>query len=202
MSERLVIQIEVDEQPLANAYFHWGAYTLPALKLTEQIIEEEYKANTNELFKKTLTEQERELLWGVNLLRATGAEILEEDLKIFQDKHPLSFGNFTYAKDRNEGLIALRPESMDKNMQDAIGTVFIDLETRDIKFDVLNYESEEDIECLIDDGDIESVEDLPELSIAWDNLNFDNFDEFIMEIENLDGFYFRDKAGDVYSVKG
>lgn len=203
MGEQLVIQIEKNEQPIANAYYHWSACTTPAIELTKKILKTDYETNSNILFKETKTQEEKDLIWAVNLLRSTGAEILEEDLKELKLEHPFIFGNFLPAKNRNDGLIAVFPSSIEDNMSWALGTVTIDIVTKEIKFDVLNYET--DIDSLIEEELIDDVETLHEIDPSPDYLNFDNFEEFSEEIDRLlqyENGFFKDQYDVIYSIKG
>ena len=70
MGQRLNIEIWDKGQVLANAYYHWSAYTLLALKLIEKII-----TNVD-----NLVECDNDRLKAVWLLQLTGAGLTQDEL--------------------------------------------------------------------------------------------------------------------------
>ena len=144
MGQRLVIHIFNNEEELANAYYHWSAYTDSSIITTLQIT-----AVYDDLKRKI---SDKKLL-AIKLLEATGAGFNENDMKKVKEIYPNK--KFNPCTDRNEGLIAVTEDSMEESTQWEEGSVKINLDSETICFDVLWEETIDDLMC-----DVDYVEEL------------------------------------------
>ena len=71
MGQRLNIEIKENGTTLANAYYHWSAYTDSSLELTEHILK-----NIDSV------EHENSTVKAIKLLETTGAGLTEQE-KVF-----------------------------------------------------------------------------------------------------------------------
>lgn len=160
MGQRLVIQITDDNVRLANAYYHWSAYTGSSAELTKQILDN--LENVNKDY--TLLQQ------AVWLLYMTGARFAPDELERM-DKDEIDRTQFDFAFDdmkvnRNDGLISVSEEGMDESIAWEEGHVEIDLTTKTVCFDVIFTETaEEYTEYNKDYDDAKKVDELPVLDI-------------------------------------
>lgn len=185
MGQRLVVQLEADGEPLANAYYHWSAYTGSSLEKTNDIIKFFHDA-PNHLPPNHCTDKLK-AIWA---LFQTGARINDTELSNIanNDVNKKLFGFvFDGAEvDRNRGLLCITQEGMDDSMGWAEHTVVIDVATGDIDFEVL-YESDVE-DWKRDQLEYDNpvlVEDLPVLDIRYRltmDETWDRFYESIIEI--------------------
>ena len=123
MGQRLNIEIHANGKLLANSYLHWSAYTDSALYLTKQLVNKtEYLCHLPEDF----TDKEKAvwLLQGIaGGLCYDGSEKLVRPI-------------FLEAWSRNDGLICLSEEEMEGTRNWEEGRVTIDIERKEIDFDV------------------------------------------------------------------
>lgn len=135
MGQRLNIEILSKGERLANAYYHWSAYTTSASVLTMDIIN-----NFEEIMNMNCSDTAKAIL----LLQTTGAglencgdnEELQYAKAILEDSEE-TFKLFKTQTDRNEGLICINPEEMDKTERWEEGRVTIYIDTKTIDFDVI-----------------------------------------------------------------
>lgn len=124
MGQRLNIEINQNGETLANAYYHWSAYTSSSLELTRIILENKNKVK-----------HEDPVIYAVRLLETTGARLQEDEIKPMQKRNPLE--KFEIATDRNEGLIAISEKGKDETRKWEEGRVEIYLDDETINFDVV-----------------------------------------------------------------
>ena len=142
MGQRLNIEITDGEKTLANSYYHWSAYSGPALCLLKEIICA-YKS----------AKSVRMLDIAVELLQATGAGINEDERSRIDADKSGRFDNihFNEATNRNDGLIAVTDEGIEETRSWEEGRVTIDLASESFAFDVfwryLQEEFKEEYEC-------------------------------------------------------
>lgn len=148
MGQRLNIEILCDGEPIANSYFHWSAYTSPALGLTEEIIR--YYEETSEIVP---------LRIAVDILQKIGAGINDDERSRINSDETGKFKNieFVDAKSRNDGLIAVTQQSMDETRAWEEGRVEIDIWRETVNFMVFIEVSDEEYEEGRDEGSAASV---------------------------------------------
>lgn len=163
MGQRLNIEIKKKGKTLANAYYHWSAYTGSAFGLTSEVVMY-LRANKNTI--------KDERLLAIRALESTGAGVPDweegvSELKRLKDIRKYSSTEFAQFHNRNEGIISCFPDSIKETEDWAEGTATIDLDTLDILFDVFSfYDSVDDIK--------EWDEDFKESDAVVFNYDFDH----------------------------
>lgn len=167
MGQRLNIEIQKDNKVLANAYYHWSAYTSTSLWLLGNILK-----NIDEV--KTSSDIER----AVRLLELTGAGITKKERDLIQNSALNDVIDFAIqsAVDRNEGLIAVTEEGIRETRMWEEGRVTVDIGARTFSFKVF---WEEDEEVFRDDYGDEEYEELDRVDSYPDlyDVPFEKYDE-------------------------
>ena len=165
MGQRLNIEIMSGEKVLANAYYHWSAYTASAAELTKIIL-------------KTHVDAEEPLIYqAIHLLEATGAGVpgYERDCIIRHEILPKEeIDHFQPCIDRNRGLIAITEEGIRDTRAWEEGRVTIHLDSKTVDFCVF---------FAIDPAEFEEdygrqVEELPAFDQKTEAIPFDEFYTF------------------------
>lgn len=162
MGQRLNIEIKSGEKIIANAYYHWAAYSESAYKLTRLIVDD--FDNVKDLDKFGL---------AIVLLQKTGAGVVNDDFDAVKSKLPEDF-QLEKGISRNLGLISISEEGMKETRDWEEGRVTVDIDNQKIDFDVF--------------WKLDDVED-PELVSRMENakqLDFNPFDMNFEDIEKLD----------------
>jgi len=185
MGQRLNIEIHNDGKVLANAYYHWSAYSKPAALLTKQIIEE---------FNKYKTRPESDLLYAIRLLESTGAGLTDDELVYARTLDELNGYEFSECKGRNEGLIAITFKNIQETRFWEEGSVYIYLDEKRIRFNVLHKQYMRDWEK--DQKEYKGIENpdykiLKCIDINFDDIKFKDIDKLIEIVENHSDDYFR-----------
>lgn len=158
MGQRLNIEIISDGNTIANAYYHWSAYTHSAFELTKVVCETVCD----------LMDTLPPLELAIAALEATGAGINEKEAERIAKDERFSKLLFKPCMDRNTGLLAVTPRGIAETEDWMEGRVSIDFDTEKVYFDVLNYYSEEEFEDEFSE-DIRGGEWLRELDkVKWD----------------------------------
>ena len=200
MGQRLNIEILNKGERLANAYYHWGAYTTSASELTMDIIN-----NFEEIMSMNCSDTAKAIL----LLQTTGAGLefgidndeLEYAKENLEDNEE-TFKLFKTHTDRNEGLICINPEEMDKTERWEEGRVTINIDTKTIDFDVVwvsDKEGWKDEEYT--DEDYEKLIEFP-LDHTW-GITFEEFKEldlFFLGAYDKSIWYFKYKDEQVINM--
>ena len=153
MGQRLNIEICNSTRTLANAYYHWGAYTDSALEYTAEIIDAYHNLSGQ------ITD---ELQLVVKLLEATGAGITDEEKERMTHDPDFDFSgiNFSSAIDRNEGLIAVTEKGMEETRSWEEGRVTINIEEANFCFDVVSYYDKDEY---VEDYGVKSLSKLTQI---------------------------------------
>lgn len=117
MGQRLNLGIRKKGKILANAYYHWSAYTGSSYELSAKA-HEYLVAHPNE----------SDLLKAIHALEATGAGLEPEEFIYAGSRRDLCNKEFNKATDRNEGLLAISPRGIQDTEDWAEGTVYIDID--------------------------------------------------------------------------
>ena len=148
MGQRLNLEITKKNRVVANAYYHWSAYTGSAYELTAMAY------NYIKYNKDSIKDSK---LLAIRALEATGAGIPdwqegESELRRLRNIRKYSTTEFEPFQDRNHGIISCFTDSIKETEDWAEGTVTIDLDTESIRFDVFFfYDSIEEIKDSYDD---------------------------------------------------
>ena len=101
MGQRLNLEIRYGKEVLANAYYHWSAYTNSTLELANTIVEE--IINKNIKFNRLLWHER--IMEAVKVLELTGAGVNKEEKEEIKSMRFLNVEEFKNCVDRNEGRI-------------------------------------------------------------------------------------------------
>lgn len=145
MGQRLNIEILDGDRLLANAYYHWSAYTSQAVYLATKIVSDFY---TNRALRKG---DVRTI--AIRLLEHTGAgynEIERDRISRSEDEF-LKNLIVNDCVDRNRGLLAVTEEGMNENRSWEEGRVSIDISSELIRFDVYSEIPDKEREDYYDD---------------------------------------------------
>lgn len=169
MGQRLNIEIVSNGKLLANAYYHWDAYTGISLKRTDDIL--------NKL-KEIRESVKDDLDLAIRLLESTGAGInaLERNY-ILADPELSKYLPINECVDRNEGFLSITKKGMQDTRNWEEGRVIIDIGKRTILFRVYwEITKEEYLDNLY--GDLEHYERLPTIDYDLEKeIPFDKFEE-------------------------
>lgn len=185
MGQRLVVTIERKEEPLAKLYFHWSAYTGDALYVTRDIVHCIYnhKDETDREMLLRLIRFCEERGGGINggvdgeagkYIRATypGEKFKSEEIS------------------RNDGIIAIDEETMERMQFYSEGDVYIKLDEDMVDFCVCaGYETlDEYLEIMGDDEDLEglTLEDIPYIDHELGYFSINDIDAIIDAFEKTD----------------
>lgn len=179
MGQRLNLEIHLDGEVIANAYYHWSAYTSSSLALTARILE-----NLESV------QHDDPVIRAIRLLETTGALITEDQLAAVNKLAPGE--EFELAISRSEGLIAITPDGIEGTQRWEEGRVEIHLDTKEVVFDVAHFYDKEEY---LNDYD-ETEENYQNMIIlpfehTNDPIPFSEFETFAEKIISLiaDGTY-------------
>lgn len=185
MGQRLVINItDAYGKWLANAYYHWDAYTVSAIENAIKIIKTQMLFEMLNEFNDIPLKKK-----AIFLLESTGAGITSEDFQLKQ--YP---DIWIPAKNRNEGLIQVTEESMKRAYFWEEGTIDIDISRKLINFNVFYEYTKEEILELINDFDdknfITNINNAIDIDIPNDYIEFLSFSEKLLSIHKVNQVYF------------
>lgn len=165
MGQRLNIEIMSGEKTLANAYYHWSAYTASAAELTKIIL-------------KTHVDAAEPLIWqAIHLLEATGAGVPGDERYRILQKEVLPEDEIDHLQpciDRNRGLIAITEEGIRVTRIWEEGRVTIHLDSKTVDFNVFFYLDPVEFEKEYEG----KVETLPVFDRQTEAIPFDKFHTF------------------------
>lgn len=186
MGQRLVINIIKDNKRIANIYYHWSAYSISALEEAKKLIDSgvfDEECSTKELQLKLIRQIES---FGGCI---DGGKDSKEYKKISD-----MFSNETFKENgsRNEGLIALSEDGMDKIEDWAEGTIDINLDDDYIHNSVYCVETLKEYNDWRNEENQKKLEDIPERTdINIDLIPFGDIEDMIYHLENIGGYEFR-----------
>lgn len=173
MGQRLNVEIHSEGEVIANAYYHWSAYTGSSLMIAKTILE-----NINEV------NETNEILYAIRLLETTGALLTDDEIIAAKKLDPEAM--FDQAMSRSDGLIAITQEGIENTRRWEEGRVEIDLDEREVIFDVLHFYDKDEYMSDYDETE-ESYKNMIVLPFHYsgDPIPFSKFDNFATEIINL-----------------
>lgn len=176
MGQRLNLEITKKGKPLANAYYHWSAYTGSAFELTAEVIR--FISANRSIIKD-------DKLLAIRALEQTGAGIPDwktesSELQRIHNIRKYSTTEFKPFIDRNEGILSVFPDTMANTQEWAEGSSIIDIDSLTISFDVFClYDNVEDIKDWCEDFDESKA---VELDVDFDELHIDELKDIIDEV--------------------
>lgn len=179
MGQRLNISLESDGEVVANAYYHWSAYTRSAAYLVQSICE---------VWDEMKEENQSETEFACRLLHDTGASFNPEEITRIRYQKDSRVNAFPLwpSTGRDDGLLSITQEGIETTEQWEEGRVTIYLDTGQIDFGVAVWMPADDYQ--IEWGDID---DLPRLAHdPAEMLTVDNFSDFYDFLENNRNFCF------------
>ena len=144
MGQRLNIEITDGSNVLANAYYHWSAYTHDSAELLKLILSERCITDdsTMSIFEK-----------AIYLLERTGAGFSSTELDYIKNEDiDLPLDLIKFAKDRNEGLIAISTKGIKDTEYWEEGRLTVDILNLKVDFNVVWAPSDEEAEDYEKDG--------------------------------------------------
>jgi len=176
VGQRLNIEVCYDGDLIANAYYHWSAFTTSSLNILEEVIDA-YKHRT----------EISSLKVAVQILQATGAGVNDEEKERITADTTGKFQGISFQDciNRNEGLLAVTEQGMEETRKWEEGRITVDIGTEEFIFDVMwRMGNEEFDECY---GG--SAQQLPDIQFdITDACKFTDFRKFRKVIEdNPDG---------------
>ena len=167
MGQRLNIEIQKDNKTLANAYYHWSAYSSSACEMTQQIAD---YINKN-------PQTCDDVLYAIRILEHTGAGLTNNypnELKSAQEMFPTE--KFEEHKGRNCGLLAITDVGIEETRSWEEGRVTINLDNKTINFAVYWEYDPTDEDCY------DTKPQFKKLGLNLDNLKFTELDELAEQI--------------------
>ena len=180
MGQRLNLEIWNNGKVLANAYYHWSAFTDEAAKTVKQALN---------YIKSNSIENDNTLLYAIRILEATGAGLTEREIEYAKKFDCFKNQNFTPCNGRNAGLIGISPDEINQTRfwQEYAAYIFIDEER--FSFRVFwtqrkwEYEKEQKEEY---DNDIKA-DDLTRTDWPVDDIKFNDWEDFFTFLKQQDG---------------
>lgn len=180
MGQRLNLEIWNNGNVLANAYYHWSAYTSEAANVVKQALN---------YIKSNAIKNDNPLLYAIRVLEATGAGLTDREIEYAKKIDCLTNEKFSPCNGRNCGLLGISPDeiSSTRSWQEYAAYIFID-EAR-ISFRVFwtqkrwEYEKEQKEEY---DNDIKAS-GLTHADWHADDIKFDKWEDFITFLEQQNG---------------
>lgn len=189
MGQRLNIEIWNGGKRLANAYYHWSAYTLSAAELTSEII----NFLDSEGYDSDICSDIDNIRWAIRALESTGAGLTGAEKKYITDELPeLDASSFADAVDRNRGLIAVSEEGMTETERWMEEGVTIYLDDRLVDFEVIfGYDSIEEATEWYNDDAAEKIRRginlLPRINCNFEAISFEDFDDVREQLSEISG---------------
>lgn len=218
MGQRLNIEIvskseKSEFKVLANAYYHWGAYSGSAAEYAKEMI---HSPEWDQLMEEPTVEN------AVKLLLLTGAGFNEVEMMEIQAKHLLPDELLIPTQGRNEGIISVTEQGIKETQIYAEGTMYIFTDTQCIDISGVFYyigDTENGIEDpfydqVIDDDDEDSefngmkrsdvMAGIETPDICLGSLTPEIFDKFFDVVQTIckqcDDTYLLDAAGNIYTL--
>ena len=126
MGQRLNVEIWNDGKVLANAYYHWSAYTSSAAEIVDKAL----------AAAKIFCCGRNELLYAIRLLEATGAGLTDNEREHVQEQAAFKDCDFKECEGRSSGLISITQEGMKETRLWQEGTARIYIDEKRVSFNV------------------------------------------------------------------
>ena len=178
MGQRLNVEIWNDGKALANAYYHWSAYTKSAAKIVDAALD--YIRN-NPLQDNNI------LLYAIKILEATGAGLTNDQIEHAKNLPELCGATFAECRSRNHGLISISEEAMNETRAWQEGCVFIYIDENRVSFRVFSEDKKWDWtkEQREEYGNVTAdANKLDVVKLNFDDIKFDkwfSFREFLFD---------------------
>lgn len=179
MGQRLNVEIWNDGEVLANAYYHWSAYTASSAVVVDKVLK---FINENPI------DNEDILLYAIRALEATGAGLNKDEIE-YAAKMGINTEERAECVGRNSGLLSISQEGMQETRDWQEGAVYIYLDEKRISFNVFDKQRRWDWER----GQREeygnekaNARDLDVVYINFDDIKFSKWDSVFDILKNRD----------------
>lgn len=178
MGQRLNVEIWNNGKVLANAYYHWSAYTGSAAGIVNMALN---YINSNP------KEGNNDLLYAIRVLEATEAGLTDSEVEYAKNIPVLHGATFAECGGRNDGLIGISEEEISETRTWQEGAVYIFLDEQRISFKVFfkdnrwDWEKEQREDY---DNEDASARDLDVISRNFDDIKFADWDDFYDFLRN------------------
>lgn len=140
MGQRLIINIYNDTELLANAYYHWSAYTADSIELTKDIIN--FLLDTKNVRLSKLEQAVAALAYtGANLCSQKDMTEYFNNMSNYNEIRKLYIRYGRRDLNRSRGLIYIDPDQMKDSNDISEYSIDIDLSDNTVDFDVYFYVS-------------------------------------------------------------
>lgn len=165
MGQRLNLEIVNNNGVLANAYYHWSAYTGSAIGLTEGALAAFYDS----------PEDLSQLGLAVFMLQETGAGLYSEEWeRVSEDRSNTYSGiSFKNAINRNRGLLSVTDIGIKETEQWEEGRVTVNIEDKTIDFSVIWVSTADEYNEDMENED--AFDSLPSNDCTMSGVSFDDF---------------------------
>ena len=172
MGQRLNVEIWNNGKVLANAYYHWSAYTGSAARIVKMALG---YINGNPM------EDNNDLLYAIRVLEATNAGLTEDEVMYAKNLPVLYGATFTECRGGNNGLIGISTEAISETRNWQEGAVYIFLDEKRISFNVFfkekTWEWEKNEREEYGNEDV-SARKLDVINRNFDDIKFAAWDDF------------------------
>jgi len=221
MGERLVVNFIRNEKAIASAYYHWSAYTMPAINILKAMYDEFLASGIDKTdndfrlalirfaekttpfgFGSSENEKIKEFIKNAPHFNHHGG-LNREEIQLAQELWPNE--NFLLDENlsRSEGLIQLSPQRIERAEQDAVCIIEVHLDNQMVLFGgVDEYELDEFLYETSDDEDGLLPSDVPEIPLDLGQFSFDDI-SIVHEILSItDSRWLRFKDSYFHTIEG
>ena len=195
MGQRLVVTVRSMGEDLCKMYFHWSAYTIPALMEVRDMMAE---------FPMETKSKDEAILYFIRYCEKNGGGISDgyggKEWNYITEKYP----NEKFKVDgisRNNGLIGVSEEKMDSIQSWSEGDIIIDLDEMTVHNEVFWFYDGIDAynEELVDrEDELTTLDDIPEVGEVGD-FDLEDIDDVIANLEDISGYVCRN-GNEIYEL--
>ena len=202
MGQRLNLQIEDYGVAIANAYYHWSAYTESAARLVVEALDVICDAPPMK------TDSDK-IETAIRALTETGAGFNEREISDIKTEKPEFFviASATPCSDRNNGLISITDDGISETEKWAEGAAIIDIGEWVVRFGVMSSVDEDVLQedSLEGESSKECRNRIFSQAKHFDNIEFTEMSfhdmQYFYEILQQEQFaYFSDCHGELYQI--
>ena len=171
MGQRLNLEIWNNGKVLANAYYHWSAFTESSAEIISKAL--------NYIENNTL-EDNNALLYAVRILESTGAGLTEDEIAYANTINELKGKAFSPCVNRNYGLIAITEKGIEDIRYWEEYSAYIYIDEKRISFRILYEQKSWEYEKMQKEeyDNIVSARDLQRKEWNIDDIKFDSWKKF------------------------
>ena len=178
MGQRLNLEIVINDETVANAYYHWSGYTSSSLELAMAVLN-----NMDGVLSEY--SNECDIVKAIRLLESTGAGLTASEKRYVSENMKVQNKELADCNGRNEGLIAVSEQGMGETRNWEEARVTIDITNECVVFSaicVLDFDEYKDIY-----SDEDDVDDLEKVTFNYDTscISFRDFLDFKNDLDEL-----------------